>query len=1501
MGQRVTFDDGKYVDFDGDDPISDEDIAWAEQQVYGNTPAKPKGPSRADRIGNFGTDTLGVGLSVGGTQTPLKLGDLEAGVNMLTGLPGMVAGGISGLGSFIQSGGNIDKANETLDTVSTAVNDRIQYEPRSARGKEAAEAFAWANKTLSEKSGEIVSDATGGSNAGQLAGSLGFDILSNLIPLSPALKAKAKPKPTEVNTSAVRAKEILDQKKAAAEAPKPVETPPPLLPEGPPELHPELKAEAQGMPPLLPETPVEAPLPSINPDMAPTLPKRGRKPVEAETGLPEIDPHMIGERAVDGLEVTPLTDINAPKGPRNAADGSFPEPKKSWFVSAEGADGLIDLKGTLDRVLETPRSKENFPGYKDLSAKLLQHLDETGLKVRMVDDAGGKAVGNYFHNPHEIQLVRGRGGNDQVLMHELVHATTGRWMEAHPTHPLVKRVSAIQKEFIKQRGNLDYGTRGDFDKLTGEQVRPHEFIAEARTNPAFQKLLSESKEVQGLWKRVTETIKNILKGQLKLAPKEVDALSQVLNLSDQIMAKQRPDAVKALKGLGVGDAELKGFKSAIEGSKDSTPETVGEGSIGKIQDYINKVRKGKNTTSPLFDQEKKMAALSKIPGMEMGAYIPKDVPWGDVKLDLRSLPDLPDATAWDMFIGSKEMAASLKRNPAMYAIGQWFTNARKRAELYDQVALKPLEKDIMKTVRKGEAASVMAVMKEESYAKMRLTPEELTEVLSPQQVEVYNKLRAEFDAALAIQNKALADNGRKPITPHEAYISSRWGGQWRTKVVDKDGNVVWWIAEKTKAKAKHALEYLKANHPDLDYAKSKVEYKNKSMGSEGKDTLNGYREMLQILDEDAPLTKKLQELYETKLEKEGYRSHGHDKHFEPKGGTKGFHGERPWVNDAADVKAFFESQLSYLRESHLWAEQQTAIANTKKMLYDTELQESHKNTLDWVRETARNEIGSDTAQWVRSLEHKLFKTLGQDPSVANKGISTAKAYFYSTKLGFFNAPFALMSVVQPVFTIPHHMRLTERGYKHNPAITAYDAATMTAATILPKLVGDAKESVMGGKSFGPVPYIPRLYKDAFKYMEANGIVNLNQYSDVGHIQRSPAVSKAMDVMNYSITAPEKIARTTAFMGYVSHLDQSGKFKDNDIGMFQKAEELTNLSMANFHHTERAPAFNKAGMAGNALVTLQTFKINQLNQLRDFAKKGTQGESRKPFYAMLAIQITMAGMMGLYGVEQAEWMWKWMKKGMNEAGIYDEDLMDFSPKKWMLENMDSLMSMGVVSQIMGGKDYHSRLDQGTILDPTLAGLMPFVSDIVEQGKDVLAFAVDPTSEKLDRAAYSVTPSSLKGYAEMNLPTMTGKPGQGDAFSADRPDEPLYKRTQADKDARGTPFHGVPTLTEAREKTAAFKRRETEQLRTRQLAIQTEKFDAASRQNNIEDMSKAIRKVATLGGDWEAMIDGQIAQLEKRATTADEKMLLKASDVNASIQTLLKVKRQLEATKKLRENH
>jgi hypothetical protein len=1391
-------------------------------------------------------------------------------------------------------------------------------------------------------------------------------------------RSKVNPPSKDAAAAGAKAEELLKASELPKAATKAPETPlpellpefreeasqmPPLLPEiapdralppidgTPPELPgtPQPKVPAQPLPetnpymmspdaaprplpevPMLPEAPRMAsePLPAID-GMTPSLPSRSRRTGDPETPLPEIDAHIMGERA-PGMEVSqiPETSVSAKVGGgrRRALVGG----RQSGHFNYDNL--LIDLFG--DKL--KPGIKAQVRHLRNQAAKATTEAEMAKIEAdfaALVQKHGQSndpiAIARALHETKTdpampIKAMRKQQGMSSShagpvgLLGEAIVAGSRKMAEVLQRGYLRRVARADDKSGRKvwraTRPGQETITGGDWvspDKDTAQQYAaggrvvedylPAKDLYEKHPNgwlyapegTDIGKAVRTGRRDAGDVKTIEQDYADFATGQKPRIRTEFDARTTLEAKADQRTAD--------LAKLGITPEVRNGLRRAavsVGKRQQGILHDPTGGTIGKIADYIQAIsKKPTNSTSPLSLRERQIEAIKNVPGMELSGMIAKDADPEAIRADLKNLPDITNGLG-DAVIGSKEMQAQIKRNPVMYAVGNLFTNARKRFELYDTVALKPYEQAISKLVRSGEADSLMAVLMAESKAKRRLNDEQLAQVLNDKQIAVYKKHRQEMDIALAKQNAALPKD--KQITEHEAYMASRWGGQWRTPVYDKDGNVVWWIAERSKARAEHALEWLKKNEPDLDYSRSKIDYRNQSLGSEGKNKLAGYREMLAIVGEDSELTTRLQQKWEEKMSQEGFRAHGHDKHFEPKGGTKGHAGARPWENRTEDVRAFFEAQMSYLRESHLWAEQQTAVETVKKILYDTDLQKSHGNTLDWMREMARNELGSSTAKAAVAIEHSIAKALGTDPFTANKHLGTLKSYFYATKLGFFNVPFAVMSIVQPVFTMPHHIRLSDQGYQHNGLKTMIDSMIMTAGTVLPKLVGDATMHKRG-----PLSSVPKLYQDAFKYMEANGIVNLNQFSDVGHVNRSENTRRVLDVINYSITAPEKIARTTAFMGYVSHLNQSGKFKGDEMGMFQKAEELTNLSMANFKHTERAPVFNRAGLAGNALVTLQTFKINQLNQLYDFGKGAAKGEGMKPLAAMLMIQATMAGAMGMYGIEHAEWLVKWIKKGLNELGIYDEGMMEFSPKKWMLENLPALASMGLTSQIMGGKDYHSRLDQGTILDPTFAGMLPFLNDIAEQVKDVAVAVANPTNaEKRDRAIQSVMPSSLKGFNEMGgfmSNTLTGAPGQGDAFSADRPDEPLYKRTQADKDARGTFLHGVPTLTEAREKTHAFKLRETEGLAARQLAIQTEKFHSASRTGDNEAKAEAIRKVARLGGDWEALIDGEVARLEKRATTAQEKDKLQALKDDASLAKLMKVKRQLEATKKMRANH
>ena len=960
-------------------------------------------------------------------------------------------------------------------------------------------------------------------------------------------------------------------------------------------------------------------------------------------------------------------------------------------------------------------------------------------------------------------------------------------------------------------------------------------------------------------------------------------------------------SISAFPKKGVSDAFIKSQKK----QSGAALTDLLSGGLSSVFDKMTRASmKPHESTSALAKPEHQRRAMEKIPGMKMGDYVSKDIPPDTLIAERKKNPK--DITRGWAAIGGSEMVAAIKNDPVVYAVGQWFTNAHKRADLYYSAVLKDLHADVKKTIsNKKEGQLLMKILREEDKQNARYAPEQLGRLgLSPQAQETYKALRREYDVALKRINQARKEQGLEEVTPRDAYVASTFKGDWKVPIYDKSGRLVWYVAEHSKAQANHALEWLKKNMPDLDYSKATVEYSKNPFLNQEASIMSSYKDLLKVFGKNDPVVQALAAAREQYVSQQGYDMFGQPKHFEPKHGVRGGMGDRPWVNDAKNTKDFFEAQMEILRNSHMWAEQQTAFGNVKQFLSDPDIQANYPNLSDWVKDRMYTERGSATHNLVAGFEKLASKGLGHlgdlyppigkhiptDLSSIHQGVRHSKSLFYTKNLGLFNIPFAVMSLVQPVFTLPHHLRLSNEGYKHNALRTTMEGTGYAARSLL--------NHYSGGKT--NMDGVPRFWKEAMAYLEANGISDMNQYADVGGVAVPGAVTNLRKVANLSISEPERVARTNAFMAYVSHLKQSGKYED-PMTIFQKAEELTNLSMANYRHTERANMFNKMGMVGDAAAALQTFKINQMNQIWNFYRHGQRTGDWTPLVAQFGVQFALAGGMGFYGVDAADDAWNVMKAIYVAGGGKDKDLISSGIKKSMIasETIPDAVKYGISSLIPGEPNFQAKMDMSVLYPNTIRDLFPWISDYGNMAAKSWAAATEMAKgnnakKEKDRAAHALMPASMKPWTEMNAPTLSSP--TGDAIALSDPEmRVVHKRSDLEKKMKGLPFAGMTSVTETAAKNQEFNVKASEALINQAQEQVSRAFKDAVQTNDPQQFASALADYAELGGDVGRLIQSMDDTIFAQYLRLDQELMMKAR----TPQQIERLKRYLDATRALRK--
>lgn len=1162
----------------------------------------------------------------------------------------------------------------------------------------------------------------------------------------------------------------------------------------------------------------------------------------------------------------------------NAQPIALPE---SLIIPESG--GQVDVKAMVSHIVNLEQVGPSA------RADLIALMKDIGpyienVKIQLADTPkvsfeGGREVPAYYTSM-DHRIVSGRDGFDvRTMMHELVHAATVRAIIAHvdsagnPRKGAPQFITELNKIYNDIKAKAVPLKRVDSDKvdyyLNGGRIygleNLREFASEVMTNRYLQKMMSEMKgpaSPKPLLKRFFEAVSKMLgisnKGSETM-------LTRSMSLIGDIMEYQKNSAadVERLMGRFKGSENLRSLISEM----------------GTNPDHPNATQSVKISTP----EAAKAAQIEKVSGE---TYIPKN-PEIDDNLIAKIAKEPDGSKTWNLTPGANARA-ELANSTLVKTVYQLMNNAYKRGEYNITKMVKPAQDTFISILRNPQKAIVSHdILMREMKKGNDYTAEELRGAgVSDDIIKAHLEFRAMMQDALEKQNRVLRDKGLPEVTALESYVSSRWSGPWRVNIKDSEGNVVWQVAEHSKKKAMDAVEWIKQKEPNLVYDEPKYR-----KGFERGDNVEaGYLDMLKVLDKDDPRVATLESIYKDYLLNNTENVSSQEKHFLKKKGVRGFAGDRAWSD--TDIRDFFEQQFAYAENAYRWSEAQKSMEDVKKLINNKDLQESQKNNIQFSKEYIKNQLGFGKSEAFEAIDNGAARLLGTSPQELQKYMGAAKTLFYLSKLGL-SLPFTVTQFLQPAITTPGwHSKLSTEGIKHNPIQTTFKS-----------LYGGAQAALWHYGTFFNSPELTKAAEktmskldiEAAKYMEANGVVDINPMTDIKKGLRPAAVNAVAAPFEFTIKHSEVVARSMAFMGFVDHLKQSGKYDlksaDGRLELFQKAEDMTNLSMTDYRTQERALVFEKMGLTGDAAATLHSYQINNLMQLLKFGQEAANGNPR-PLFMMVAMQAMAAGLTGLWFIDDLDDLINNLKKLLPHDQYMK--VKDFSLKNLMVQNLPDIASYGLVSAITG-TNIHTRMNASDQIpmwpfesteDPVknVAGVFPFIQDTINTGMG-LATAASPSSSPKERMAglYAAAPTVAKGPME-NLPQFERN---GVSLNPKNLQEGQIRRTEEEKSLRN---YGLRSIREQKQKDSEFALSKVErQLQDRVKSQSTKAMDYIT-SGDPKSAVEHLIKYDQLGGDPQAFIN-RIPQAKiAEVTTELQRRALQAQAGTKS--SILKYQRYLQ---------
>lgn len=746
--------------------------------------------------------------------------------------------------------------------------------------------------------------------------------------------------------------------------------------------------------------------------------------------------------------------------------------------------------------------------------------------------------------------------------------------------------------------------------------------------------------------------------------------------------------------------------------------------------------------------------MSKVSGKDM-IYKPES---GEKVLPRALAQGSMDTHLWKNFQSGLALAAEKTGSVALKHVGEWLNWSDKRTHMDNKQTVNPIH-GMLKKLPQNDFDTLHKMMLSEQGSGKRFSDADLSGSLSSKGVEAYKALRGALDASWQRSVATRKVLGLPAVTREQAYHASLHHGDFKQSFYDKSGKLVWHVASGDKLAQLKAESWIKKNIPGIDWDRSKPYFAPESVGvNVPRDIMSAYQHMMQFLDKDDPTTTLISDTINKYNAQRGLEAKSFDERFLEKSNIPGFEGNKLWLSQKENSKAFMNAQVKYLRDSNHWNNLQEALAQMKPILSNKTLIKQQPNIMAVAAAHVSRELGI-TGNKLAPLEASLAKATGYVPGVPKigiidgkpvaaygvsrgnvyKGVNDVKTATYLTMLGA-NIPYMITTPLQAVMSIAQHRALTTQGFTHNVMKTTINSLTDVAAGLAKHMA-----SSMTGKDV-KVP-MSDLGGRILKYAEQNGILDKTVMDETGDTRGHAILDPLKKTLGQTITAPEKIARFSTFVAFAHHLMDGGKLSEADA--FKKAEDFTNHSLTSMRRADKPLIVDKLGTAGNLGYVFKSYLFNEYNQLSQFAGLARKGNTT-PLLAHLGLLFTLGGALALPGVNEMDGAYDLWKTAM--ANTQGEHTAGYKPdigvKGAILRDLPTWASIGTASDVTG-------TNLGTRFSTQVADLRNPLSDVavpIQEGKELMSFkdwAIDPTMRNAMQAAHANIGSTGKGMMETHL--------------------------------------------------------------------------------------------------------------------------------------------------------